>query len=145
MRRNVPLRAFFAVAAAVAFSGLLYLPDATARASFESPYSLDQTYQTALRFVRVDNGFKITEKDPQAAYVLFEYKNPEAGDRTSNGAIEIVPSQGTVKVVVQLANMPRYHEQVLADGLQKKLREDLGDPPRRPDPPPDAAVDAAAE
>ncbi|MCU0658164.1 MAG: hypothetical protein MUF64_23770 [Polyangiaceae bacterium] len=125
---NPPLRALLALAVGVSFAGLIALPDATARASFESPYTLEQTYNTALRYVRIDRSYKVTEKDPNAAYVLFEYRDPAGKD--SQGAIELVPTPQAVKVVVQLPKMPRYHEQVLADGLAKKLRDELGEPPK---------------
>ena len=51
----------------------------------------------------------------------------------------------TVHVVVQIPQMPTYHEQVLVDKLSRKLRNDYGDPPKRtprPAPPKDAGADA---
>lgn len=135
---NPPLRVLLGLCVGVSFAGLIALPDATAKASFDSPYTLEQTYNTALRYVRIDQGFKVTEKDPGAAYVLFEYR--DTNGRETPGAIEMVPSQQSIKVVVQLPKMPRYHEQVLADGLAKKMREELGEPARKPP----AAADAGA-
>jgi hypothetical protein len=42
----------------------------------------------------------------------------------------------TVKVIVQLSQMPHYHEQVISDNLSKKLRDEYGEPSaRRPDTP----------
>jgi hypothetical protein len=134
-------RALIALGAGCTLAALVVAPDATARAAFDSPYTLDQTYSSALRFIRVDRGFKISEKDPQAAYVLFEYK--ESGDRVTPGAIEVVASGSVIKVVVQLQQMPRYHEQVLADALAKKLRDEYGEPPHKAPPPP--AADAGAD
>lgn len=135
------------VASVVAIAGawVASAREADAKASFDSPYTLEQTYNAALRLVRVDMGLEITEKDPTAAYVLFQYKTPENGRRPVPGAIELVPTGGAVKVVVQLSQMPRYHEQVLADSLEKKLRDEYGEPPPRPAPPPDAGDDAAGE
>lgn len=127
---NPPLRALLALCVGASFAGLIALPDATARASFDSPYTLNQTYNTALRYVRIDKAFKVTEKDPNAAYVLFEYRDPSGKD--SPGAIEMIPTPQSVKVVVQLPKMPKYHEQVIADGLEKKLRDELGEPPKSP-------------
>jgi hypothetical protein len=43
----------------------------------------------------------------------------------------MLDSGRAVKVVVQLAQMPRYHEQVMGDALAKKLREEYGDPAPR--------------
>ena len=43
---------------------------------------------------------------------------------------------GAVRVVVQIPQMPGYHEQVLVDSLARKLRNEYGDPPKRPVPAP---------
>lgn len=130
----------------LALAGLVSLAgqDASAKVSFDSAYTHEQTYNAALRYVRVDLGFKVTERDPQAAYVMFDYKSSESGDRVSAGSVEVVPTGGVVKVVVQLAQMPRYHEQVIADGLQKKLRSEYGEPPKKA-PPPAAPPDGGAD
>jgi hypothetical protein len=117
--------------------------NAEARAGFDSPYSLDQTFNAALRLVRVDRGYKVTEKDQGAGYVLFEYRSHESGDRVSAGSVEMVPAGGIVKVVVQLQGMPRYHEQVLADALEKKLREEYGAPPPKKPVAPDGGAGGA--
>jgi hypothetical protein len=37
---------------------------------------------------------------------------------------------------VELPALPRYHEQVLSDGLQKKLASEYGEPPHKPAPRP---------
>jgi hypothetical protein len=102
-----------------------------AKSSFDSPYTLTQTYNAALRLVRVDLGLTVTERDPSAAYILFDYKSTESGRRLAPGAIEMLDSGRAVKVVIQLAQMPRYHEQVMGDALAKKLREEYGDPAPR--------------
>ena len=146
-RGRLVLQAFLpalAVVGLVAFAG----QDASAKVSFDSAYTHEQTYNAALRYVRVDLGMKVTERDPQAAYVMFDYKSSESGDRVSAGSVEVVPTGGVVKVVVQLAQMPRYHEQVIADGLQKKLRTEYGEPPKKAPPPPppsDGGTDGAAD
>jgi len=111
------------------------LPEAWARVSFDSPYTYDQNFQAALRYVRVDLGLRVTEKDPAAGYLLFDYRSHESGDRVSPGSIELIPTaNAAVRVVVQLPQMPRYHEQVLASGLERKLRTEYGTPPPRPIP-----------
>ncbi|MDW8252145.1 MAG: CpsB/CapC family capsule biosynthesis tyrosine phosphatase, partial [Myxococcales bacterium] len=50
---NPPLKALLALCVGTSFAGLIALPDATARASFDSPYTLEQTYHTTLRYVRI--------------------------------------------------------------------------------------------
>ena len=67
------------VAALIVFSG----PDATAKASYESLYGYDRTWNAALRMVRVDMGLKVVEKDESTGYLLFEYKSTESGQKDS--------------------------------------------------------------
>jgi hypothetical protein len=135
------------VAAAIVLGG----PGAEAKSSFESTYGYDRTWNTALRLVRVDMGLKVTEKDEQNGYLLFEYRSSESGSKTTPGSLELVRTKGEggpVRVAAQLPQMPSYHEQVLIDALAKKLRQEYGDPPRLPAPskptkPADAGTDAA--
>jgi hypothetical protein len=103
--------------------------DVTAKATYESGYGYERTWNAALRLVRVDLGFKVTEKDDQNGYLLFEYHSTESGKQTTPGSLEIVRSEGDrVKVVAQLPQMPAYHEQVLVDQLSRKLRTEFGEP-----------------
>jgi hypothetical protein len=134
------------VSAAVALSA----PGASARSSYESPYGYDRTWNAALRLVRVDNGWKVTEKDDRNGYLLFDYRTP-GGDKPYPGTIELVrgsDGDAAVSVLIQLPAMPQYHEQVLLDALASKMRREYGDPPvhRKPDPSvADAGLDAPPE
>ena len=132
-----------AAAAAVAFIAIA----AQAKSTYESPYGYDRTWNAALRLVRVDNGWKVTEKDDASGYILFEYKSPESAKATP-GSMELVrrrDTDGPVSVLAQLPQMPHYHEQVLLDALASKMRREYGDappphknpPPREPDAGPD--------
>jgi hypothetical protein len=143
LRRRVLTACVGCVAAAIA-SVLPRLATVEAKTSFDSLYTLAQTYNAALRLVRVDLGLAVTEKDPSVAYVLFDYKSTESGARVVPGSIQMMDTGRTIKVVVQLGQMPRYHEQVLADALVKKLRDEYGDPAPRSSQkePPDAGLDA---
>lgn len=120
----------------VAAALVLTSPDAQAKTSTESLYGFERTWNAALRLVRVDLGYKVVEKDDGAGYLLFEYKSPESGDKVTSGSIELVRSRGsdgdnTVQVIVQLPQMPRYHEMALADSLTRKMRSEYGEPPPR--------------
>lgn len=116
------------VAAAVAFDA----SDAEAKGSYESTYGFERTWNAGLRLVRVDLALKVTEKDEANGYLLFDYKSPESGNKPVPGSMEFVRAKdGSVRVLVQIPQMPGYHEQVLVDGLAKKLRADYGDPPKR--------------
>jgi hypothetical protein len=121
----------FGVAGAILASTCGQIGSLEAKSSFDSPYTLTQTYNAALRMVRVDLGLTVTERDPSAAYILFDYKSTESGRRIAAGSIEMLESGRAVKVVVQLGQMPRYHEQVMSDALAKKLRDEYGDPAPR--------------
>ncbi len=114
-------------------SGLVALcsgGDAQARAEGDSGWTKQQTYNGALRYLRVDLGFEVTERDPDAAYLMFGYRTPGTRETTA-GSIEIVEARGGVKLYVELPRMPAYHERVLRDGLLKKLRTEYGEP-RKP-------------
>ena len=118
-----------AVLGATSLVGLVSLcvpsTPAEAKATYTSPYTLAQTYSAALRLIRVDNGFKINERDPDAAYLLFDYESHESGTRVTPGAIEMVPGRDQVTVLVKLPKMPRYHEEVMMNALKRKLVSDL--------------------
>jgi hypothetical protein len=135
-------RTFFAPGPVVgAVSGLgvatalvLASPIAEAKTSVESMYGFERTWNAALRLVRVDLGYKIAEKDDGAGYLLFEYTSPESGTKATSGSIELIRPReggGPVQVIVQLPQMPRYHEMALADSLTRKMRSEYGDPPAR--------------
>ena len=133
------------LAALLAF-GLVALPSApaSAKSAYDSAYGFDRTWNAGLRLVRVDLGLKVTEKDDTNGYLLFEYKSPESGMKSVPGSMEFIKGKdGAVRVVVQITQMPGYHEQVLVDHLQRKLRNEYGDPPSKP-PMPSAPKDAGA-
>ncbi len=134
-----------AVTAAIAMSA----SGANAKSSYESPYGYDRTWNAALRLVRVDNGWKVNEKDDQNGYLLFDYKSPDSA-KVSPGTLELVRGRddGAVSVLVQLPQMPHYHEQVMLDSLAAKMRREYGDPParkRKPDAPEAGPGDAGAD
>ena len=106
---------------------------AGAKSTYESPYGYERTWNAALRLVRVDNGWKITEKDEASGYLLFDYRLPRAARRRP-GPLELVRARTTsrVSVLVQLPQMPHYHEQVILDALASKMRREYGDPPPPP-------------
>jgi hypothetical protein len=132
---------------AVIAMGIVMLPSApaSARSAYESQYGFDRTWNAGLRLVRVDLGLKVTEKDDTNGYLMFDYKSPESGQKPVPGSMEFIKGKdGAVRVVVQIAQMPGYHEQVLVDQLSRKLRNEYGDPPKKP-PLPSTPKDAGPE
>jgi len=146
MRRRWVLKVGLLLFAGGVVASLVRPEGAAAKASLDSPYTLAQTYNAGLRLVRVDLGLTVTEKDPSVAYVLFDYKSTESGTRVIPGSIQMLDTGRSVRVVVQLGQMPRYHEQVVLDALAKKLRDEYGDPPPRSShrDAPDAGPDSVA-
>ncbi len=139
--------AIVSVALAGAVALTLTTPEANAKSAYESSYGFDRTWNAGTRLVRVDLGFKLVEKDEGSGYLLFDYTSPESGKNAVPGSIEFVRSKdtGAVKVIVQIPQMPAYHEQVLIDALTRKMKNEYGDPPRTPPPssgPKDAGPDA---
>lgn len=111
--------------------------------SFRYPYS--RVWSSALRMLRVDFESPISEKDQDSGYFLFEF--PDGGKQHA-GSVELVRSSDggveTVRVVITIAALPTYVEQMLLDRLTKKLTQEFGDPPeqapsapKRPAPPSD--------
>jgi hypothetical protein len=123
-------------AAGLALALALTVVVAEAKSTYESPYGYERTWNAALRLVRVDNGWKVTEKDEAGGYLLFEYRSPESA-KASPGSIELVrrpDADGPITVLAQLPQMPHYHERVLLDALASKMRVEYGDvpPPKKP-------------
>jgi hypothetical protein len=100
-----------------------------ARVSTDSSYTKQQTYSAALRYLRVDKGFDIVERDADAAYLIFAYPEPGQNGKQAQGTIEVIEVKDHVKLVVQLPRMPEYHEQLICDGLLKKLKREYGEAP----------------
>jgi hypothetical protein len=101
------------------------------------PYPIEQSWNAAVRLVRVDLGFTITERDRENGFLLFTYRD---STRSSPASIELIATDvggvAGVRVVVQIAQMPSYMERHLLTRLDRKLHEDYGEP-RRPSREPD--------
>jgi hypothetical protein len=102
----------------------------SARTDRELTYRENEIWNGAIRFLRVDSGFKILEKDKDAGYVLFEYKD---GGSSCSASFEMVRAvkdgRSFVRARLQISQMPRYVEVVLIDKLVRKLKDEYGDPP----------------
>lgn len=109
---------------------LLAAAPLAARVEGACQYSKAQTFSAALRYLRVDLGYDVIEKDDAAAYLLFRYPAPGRKDVTAQGSIEVIEAGPAVKLFVQLPQAPEYQERMLRDGLLKKLRQEYGEPPQ---------------
>jgi hypothetical protein len=140
MRRLLVPLALIGGAATAALHGprdvaSLFEREAHAKSGMESAYTWEQTWNTTLRLLRVDLGYKVLEKDEQAGYILFEYTDKGS---TSSASIELLKGGSSIRVVCQIPKFPSYHESVVLDRLQRKLKDDHGLPPEKPKPAPDA-------
>jgi hypothetical protein len=101
-------------------------------------YPAAKVFPTAVRFLRVDEHVKITEKDADAGYVMFELSQD---GKTFPGALELVETVSSgrpaVKLVLRIEDRPSYVEIAMLERLERKLRADLGSepPPVNPTPP----------
>jgi hypothetical protein len=134
------------LAAALLVSTLFVESTGLARADADTYYTLAQAFGASLRYLRVDLGFEVTEKDPEAAYLLFKYRMPGDPKREVPGAIELVKIDKRVRIFVKIPQMPQLHEQLLRDGLLRKLSQEYGEVVRpAPDKPKGSAPDAGSD
>lgn len=124
------------VVLAVALVGARY---AGAKATRLASWEFSRVWPTAVRFLRVDEGFEIVEKDAEAGYVLFEVK---VGDATTRGSLELVKTKDyaerdAVRLILSITDLPIYKEDGVLERLLQKLRTELGQPRDPPPPKPD--------
>ncbi|HUS68334.1 MAG TPA: hypothetical protein VMZ28_27555 [Kofleriaceae bacterium] len=108
---------------------------AEARSERNTGYTFEQAWPTAVRHLRVDEGFKIVDKDQDTGYVVFELKDD---GKIFAGALEVVEhdedGRKVVKLVLTITDRPDYMEAQVLDRMLQKMRQEHGDPPR-PTPP----------
>lgn len=93
-------------------------------------YPAEKVFAAAVRFLRVDEGVKIVEKDADAGYVMFELKQD---GKTFPGALELVPTENAgrpaVRLMLRIEDRPSYVETAMLERLERKLRAELGSEP----------------
>ena len=106
---------------------------AEARAEKTLAYPRDQAWAAAVRFLVVDEHVKVTDKDGDAGYVVFELKDD---GKTWRGSLELVAidqdGRKAVRFVVQLADRPSWLEVEMLARLERKLHAELGSPTPAP-------------
>lgn len=105
---------------------------AVARTERTLGYSASTAFGTAVRFLRVNEGVVIVEKDADAGYILFDLVD---GKRHFRGSVEVLPvvkdgkdGNTSVRFVIQIADQPSYIEMAMMERLERKLRDELGAP-----------------
>ena len=103
-------------------------------------YTYEQVWPAAIRFLRIDVGLEIIEKDADAGYVLFLLKEEGKEFRGSLELVRIKDDQDmpALRMLMSIEDRPSYMELGLLDRLERKLRAELGSPPDKPASPPPA-------
>jgi len=113
---------------------------AHARAQTDLPYGLSETFSTALRFVAVDRGCKIVDKDADAAFVSFECSDD---GKVKRGSLELIKVATGVRTQVTLGDDTHGMELRWLELFERKLRDERGTPAPPPPSPPAAAGPSA--
>ncbi len=121
-------------------------PVAEARSEKIVRWEASKVFTTAVRFLRLDEGVKVVEKDADAGYVMFELTDD---GKTFPGALELVTfdkdGQDAVRIILRIEDRPAYMEAGMLERLERKLRDELGPPPRREPPPKAPPAEPAPE
>ena len=106
---------------------------AEARTERNTGYTFEQAWPTAVRHLRVDEGFKIVDKDADTGYVVFELRDE---GKIYAGALEVVQhtedGRKVVMLVLTINDRPDYMEAQVLERMLTKLRQEHGDPPQPP-------------
>jgi hypothetical protein len=112
---------------------------AFARSEKTLAYPRTEAWSTAVRWVRVDEGLKVVEKDAEAGYVLFEIHEDKKTFRGSLEVIEtVVDHRHVIRFVIAIEDRPSWVEIEMLNRLERKLRTELGEPAPAPTPKQDA-------
>lgn len=107
--------------------------EALAKSQKNFTYKYGTIWSTAVRLIRVDNGYKITEKDKENGYMLFTFRG-KGSVKHCAATMEIMSVKGPgghpqIRVQLRIAHHPSYFEVQLLDALERKLIEEQGSPP----------------
>jgi hypothetical protein len=122
-------------------ASLIVAPRAFSKSAAVLSYPVADVWSTAVRFIRVDRGYAIREKDDASGYILFDLVE---GAKVHKGSLELVSTidgdgRDSTRAVFSIPDLPRHYEMNLLDKMTVKVREDRGSPAP---PPPKRAPDA---
>ncbi len=119
----------------IALALLLATSSAHARSEKTVAYPREPAWAAAVRFIRINAGFKVLEKDADAGYVIFELKEE---NKTFRGSLELVETtkdnRKLLRFVMTIEDRPAWVEEELLTKLERKLRAELGTPAPAPSP-----------
>jgi hypothetical protein len=109
------------------------------------PYPMEQVWPTAVRYLRVDRGYEIVDRDPDAGFILFDFPiGPD--DKKGRGSVELFATKDasgrpSANVSVTTDGGPMHLPHAIIEGLGDKLRRERGQPAAPPRTSPDAPPD----
>jgi hypothetical protein len=122
-----------AILLALLLALLLATSSAHARSEKTLAYPREPAWAAAVRFIRVNAGLKVIEKDAEAGYVIFEFKEEKKTFRGSLELVEIVKDgRKLLRFVMTIEDRPQWVEIELLTKLERKLRAELGTPAPAP-------------
>ena len=106
----------------------------------EISYPMEFVWPTAIRYLKVDRQYEVSEKDRDSGYVLFNFPH---GSTSGTGSLEMlettdVSGRKAVRLMVSTSNGPAHLPHTLAEGILAKLRAERGQPAP---PPPSSPAD----
>lgn len=105
---------------------------ATAKSKKMLPYSYQTVWSTAIRLIRVDRSYRVTDKDKENGYVLFVF--PGRGSvKDCPASLEIFKARDhtgrdMINLQLNIAHQPSYVELNFLEALERKLRRERGTP-----------------
>ena len=135
MRLILPLTVLLLLTASLFSAGR-----ADAKTSRKVSHSYERVWPTTVRFLRIDEGLKIVEKDSETGYVLFELEDE---GKIFSGSVEVVrrrdsSKRDAVELILNIHKRPSYMEHAILDRMLLKIQDELGrpkSPPRKKAPP----------
>ena len=136
-----------AVVVAPALASALPIPGlAMLKHQRQVSYPMHQVWPTAIRYLRVERGYDIEDKDETSGYILFTFPH---GDKMASGSLEFLEDEDSigrpaVTMISSTQRGPSHLPYTLLDGIATKLREERGQPrmpPSRDPAPEDPAPD----
>ena len=97
---------------------------AAARKVERVPYAMADVWNTAVRFVVVDEAYTVVERDADAGYIVFKFV-PHGSKREERGSLELVRQGDETDVIGAMPSMPAHHEAAMLERLLGKLRREL--------------------
>lgn len=104
-------------------------------------YPAQEVWPAAIRYLRVDRGYAVVDRDQEAGFILFDFPVSSREDSPrGRGSIEFIATEDvsgrpSVKLSVSTDAGPTHLPHAIAEGLAAKLLAERG-PPAAPPPPP---------